>query len=286
MSLPIEKWARQAVDLEYVGRPDKIVASTAVLDDVRDLAMLHKATWKRRERRMAEEGFPTMMAEGTYGALMAYPNPATITTTSISGTVNLWPQLIYTPIPVNGMLAPQAFRIIVCAKITTVATPGNFGLVPTIGATGAWTTGGTAVAGGASLGASGNVALTASITNAFYYVIGDITIRSVGAPGANSTAVGMFHLNSTQNTAAGVAGPAPATAAYSLLFGGTNASFDTTIAGGISFGAVHTVTTITHNVEQLHGCDWNVREPDEDHEYDAVKTHHHNPFGDPWDAGR
>jgi hypothetical protein len=67
----------------------------------------------------------------------------------------------------------------------------------------------------------------------------------------------MFHLNSTQNTAAGVAGPAPATAAYSLLFGGTNASFDSSVASGLSLGAVHTVTTITHNVEQLHGCDWN-----------------------------
>jgi hypothetical protein len=257
LSLPIEKWARQAVDLEYAGQPDKLVADRRVLQDIGDLALLHKATWKRREREMREQGFPMMMAEGTYGAMMAYPNAATITTTSISGTVNLWPQLIYTPIPANGMLAPQAFRLIVAAKITTSTSPGNFGLNPTIGATGAWTTGGTAVAGGATLGASGNVALTASITNAFYYVIGDVTIRSVGAPGANTTAVGMFHLNSTQNTAAGVAGPAPATAAYSLLFGGTNATFDASVASGLSLGAVHTVTTITHNVEQIHGCDWN-----------------------------
>ncbi len=257
MPLPIEKWARQAVDLEYAGSPDKLVADTRILDDVRDLATLHRATWKRRQREMREQGFPMMMAEGAYGSMMAYPNPATVTTTSISGTVNLWPQLVYTPILTNGVLAPQAYRLIVCAKITTGATPGNFGLVPQIGATGAWTTGGTAVAGGASLGASGNVALTASITNAFYYVIGDVTIRTVGNPGANSTAVGMFHLNSTQNTAAGVAGPAATSTAYSLLFGGTNASFDTTVACGLSLGAVHTVTTITHNVEQIHGCDWN-----------------------------
>jgi hypothetical protein len=257
MSLPIERWARQAVDLEYVGRPDKLVADKRVLQDVNDLKLLHQATHKRRMREMRTEGFPMAMAEGTYGAMMAYPNPATVTTTSISGTVNLWPQLTYTPIPANGLLAPQAFRLLVTAKMTTSTSPGNFGLVPTIGATGAWTTGGSAVAGGATLGASGNVALTASITNAFYYVIGDVTVRTVGNSGANSTAVGMFHLNSTQNTAAGVAGPAPATAAYSLLFGGTNASFDSTVASGLSLGAVHTVTTITHNVEQIHGCDWN-----------------------------
>lgn len=257
MALPIERWARQSVDLEYMGRPDKLVADKRVLRDIGDLAVLQKQTWKQRELRMRTQGFPTAMAEGTYGAMMAYPNPATITTTSISGTVNLWPQLIYTPIPLNGNLAPQAYRLIVAAKITTVATPGNITFVPTMGATGAWTTGGTAVAGGATLGNTAAIALTASITNAFYYVIGDVTIRSVGVPGANTTAVGMFHLNSTQNTAAGVAGPAATSAAYSLLFGGTTASFDSTIASGLALGATHTVTTITHNVEQVHGCDWN-----------------------------
>jgi hypothetical protein len=197
------------------------------------------------------------MAEGTYGAMMAYPNPATVTTTSISGTVNLWPQTIYTPIPPNGTLAPQAYRLIVAAKITTAATPGNIGFNPTIGATGAWTTGGTGVAGGATLGASGNIALTASITNAFYYIVGDFTVRSVGLPGANTTAVGMFHYVSTQGTSGGVAGPAAIGTGHNLLFGGTNASFDNSVNSGLSMGAVHTVTTITHNIEQIHGCDWN-----------------------------
>lgn len=257
MSLPIERWARQAVDLEYLGRPDRLNASMRVLQDVEDLKLLHQATHKRRMREMREQGFPMAMAEGTYGAMMAYPNSATITTTSINGTVNLWPQLLYTPFPINGMMFPQAFRLIVCAKITDSTSPGNLGFNPIAGATGAWTTGGTATSGGATLGASGNVALTASITNAFYYIIGDVTIRSGGAPGNNTTAVGMFHLNSTQNTAAGVAGPAPATAAFSLLFGGTSAAFDNSIASGLTLGAVHTVTTITHNVEQIHGCDWN-----------------------------
>lgn len=257
MSLPIERWAREAVDLEYLGRPDKLNASMAAVRDIEVLKELNRATWKRRQREIRWKGFPTAMAEGTYGAMMAYPNAATITTTSISGTANLWPQLIYTPFPINGMLTPQAFRLIIAAKITTVASPANITFVPTAGATGAWTTGGTAVAGGATLGNTAAIALTASITNAFYYIIGDVTIRSVGAPGANTTAVGMFHLNSTQNTAAGLAGPAVTTAAYSILFGGTNASFDTTIASGLAMGVTHTVTTITHNVEQIHGCDWN-----------------------------
>jgi hypothetical protein len=259
MSLPIERWARQAVDLEYAGRPDKLVADKRVLQDVTDLAMLHKQTWKQRTRRIAEQGFPMMMAEGTYGAMMAYPNPATVTTTSINGVVNLWPQATYTPIPANGVMGPQAYRVIVCAKITTSTSPANIGFDVRIGSTGAWTTGGTAIGTtGATMGASTNIALTASITNAFYYIIGDVTVRTIGNPGANSTAVGMFHFMSTQGTSGGLAGPAAVGTGANLLFGGTNASFDSTVAGaGLAVGAVHTVTTITHNVEQIHGCDWN-----------------------------
>lgn len=257
MSLPIERWAREAVDLEYVGRPDKLNASPRVMQDIGDLAMLAKATWRERQRRLDAQGFPQAMAEGTYGAMMAYPNAATYATTAISGTANLWPQLTNTPIAINGILAPQAYRIMVTAKITTSTSPGNIALVPTIGATGAWTTGGTAVSGGATMGAFTGIALTASITNAFYYVIGDFTVRTIGLPGANCTAVGMFHYMSTQGTSAGVAGPAAIGTGHNILFGGTNASFDNSVASGFSLGATHTVTTITHNVEQIHGCDWN-----------------------------
>lgn len=254
MSLPLERWARQAVLLEQKGRFEP-VASTAVLDDIEELKRLHRMTWGQRQREIARSGHPVAMPEGTYGGLIAYPNAQTITTTSINGTANLWSNLIYTPIPLNSVLAPQVYRLMVAAKITTSTAPGNFGINPLINTTGTWTTGGTAVSGGSTMGASGNVALTASITNAYYYVIGDLTIRNAGTA---SVIVSMFHLNSTQNTAAGVAGPAPATAAYNLLFGGTAVTVDTqTLGQSIQLGAVHTVATITHNVEQIHWMDWN-----------------------------
>lgn len=269
MSLPIERWARQAAKLERKIRfgPGGIedvghlmpVADHRILDDVKAMMDMHRLQWRYRQQAITEDNLLTAMAEGTYGAMMAYPNPATVATTSINGTVNLWPQNIFTPLPVNGMLGPQAYRIIISAKITTVATPANIGFEFRIGSTGAWTTGGTAIgATGATTGASTNVALTASITNAFYYIYGDLTVRTIGNPGANSTAVGMFHYISTQATAAGLAGPAAVGAGHNLLFGGTNATFDSTLSGaGVALGAVHTVTTITHNVEQIHGCDWN-----------------------------
>jgi hypothetical protein len=254
MALPLERWAKQAVLLERKGDPTP-VADMRVIQDIEDLKRLHRATWGRRQLELRESGLPLMMPEGTYAGLLAYPNAQTITTTSISGTVNLWANLVYTPIPINSVMAPQVFRIMVAAKLTTVATPANFGLNPLINSTGTWTTGGTAVSGGSTMGASGNVALTASITNAFYYLIGDMTIRNAGTA---SVIVSMFHLNSTQNTAAGVAGPAPATAAYSLLFGGTAVTVDTqTTAQSFQLGAVHTVATITHNIEQIHFMDWN-----------------------------
>lgn len=255
-----ERWARQSIDMQFNGGlPDTTpVAPKAVAMDIDRLKAMHRMEWAEREARMrSQPGLLTAMAEGTYGALLAYPNPAVVTTTTISGTVNLFPELQYTPIPINGILAPQAYRITVLARITTSTSPANIGFDPRIGATGAWTTGGTSLATGVSFGASTNVALTASITNAFYYIYGDMTVRSVGNPGTNTVAIGMFHYISTQATASGLAGPAVVGAGHNLLFGGSSASWDNSVASGVAFGAVHTVTTITHNVDQIHGMDWN-----------------------------
>ena len=254
MALPLERWARDAVNLERQGAfwP---VADSRVLADIEELKRLHRMTWARRQRDLIQAGVPLNMPEGTYGGLIAYPNAQTITTTSINGTVNLWSNLVYTPIPANSVMAPQVYRIIVSAKITTSTSPGNIGLNPLINSTGTWTTGGTAVSGGSTLGATGNVALTASITNAFYYVMGDLTIRSAGT---SSSVVGMFHYVSTQATSGGLAGPAATGTGHNLLFGGTAVTVDTQTTGqSFQLGAVHTVTTITHNVEQLHMMDWN-----------------------------
>lgn len=254
MALPIERWAKEAVILERKSDFDP-VADSRVFQDIEELKSLHRATWRGREVAIRESGAITAMPEGTYGGLLAYPPAQTITTTSINGTVNLWDNLTYSPIPKNSVLAPQVYRIVIPAKITTAATPGNFGLNPLINSAGTWTTGGTAVSGGSTLGATGNVALTASITNAFYYVMGDLTIRNSGTA---SVIVAMLHLVSTQNTAAGVAGPAATSAAFNLLFGGTAVTVDTqTTAQSFQLGGVHTVTTITHNIEQVHWMDWN-----------------------------
>jgi hypothetical protein len=56
------------------------------------------------------------------------------------------------------VLAPQVYRVAIAAKITTSTSPGNIGFNPLINNDGTWTTGGTAVSGGSTLGATGNVA--------------------------------------------------------------------------------------------------------------------------------
>lgn len=258
MSLPLERYARQAIDLEELGSVLP-VASKAIAYDLEDLRKLHELTWARRMVRLREGaiffGDQLMMPEGTYAGVLAYPPAITKTTTSINGTVNLWNNLIYSPIPQNLVMAPQIFRLAIPAKITTSTSPANIGFNPLINSTGTWTTGGTAVSGGSTLGASGNIALTASITNAFYYIVGDLTIRNAGTA---SVLVGMFHYVSTQGTSGGLAGPAALGTGHNLLFGGTAVTVDTAeTAQSFQLGGVHTVTTITHNIEQAHWMDWN-----------------------------
>jgi hypothetical protein len=273
-ALALERYAREAIDREE--RCDfRPVESARILHDLVTMKDLNLLKWRERQRRiLADPGFRVRQArrasemfnpnvarlagircmpEGSYGALLAYPPAGTVTTTSLSGTVILYPNLTYSPLPANSFLTPQAYRVAVVGKHTTGTTPGNLGWNPLINSTGAWTTGGAAVSGGSTLGASSTVTGTASITNAFFYIVGDLTIRSIGAPGANASIVALIHGNTTHPTA----GPTTIPATGNLLFGGTAVSFDFTAAQSFQLGGVHTTTTWTHNIEQLHFMDWN-----------------------------
>ena len=277
-TLPLERWARESIDREEICDWSP-VESRSLLYDLDAFRRLGRLKWEERQRRMeathrlcltserARRGLlpprairlagasVVFMPEGTYAGLLAYPNVQTITTTSINGVANLYPNLTYAPITANAILAPQAYRVAVCSKITTSTSPGNITMTPQVNSAGAWTTGGTAISGGTSLGATAAVALTASITNAFYIVLGDLTIR---AGGTTSSIVSMLHFISTQGTTGGLAGPAAVGTGFNLMFGGTAATPDLQTAGSsFQLGATHTVLTITHNIEQLHFMDWN-----------------------------
>jgi hypothetical protein len=250
VALPLERWARQAVAREEL--LDFLpVADKRILSDIAVLKQLHLMTWQERQRRILGGWQPFAMPEGTYGGLLSYPPAQTITTTSINGSVNVYPNLTYSSWPMNGILAPQADRLAVVGKHTTGTTPANLSVNPLINSTGTWTTGGTAISGGSTMGVSSAVTGTASITNSFFYIIADLTIRSAGT---STVIVGMFHMSGTHPTA----GPTTVPATFNLLFGGTSVTVDTQqTQQSVQIAGVHTTTTWTWNIEQLHWMDWN-----------------------------
>ena len=219
MSLPLERWARQAVLLERKG-DFAPVADSRVLADVDALKALHRQQWKQRWREL--DGVPVAL-EGTYAGLNAYPPSADLAVTSISGTAALWTSSLWTPIGSNAVIAPEAYRIAMTAKITTSTTPANIGFDPRIGA---GSNGWLGDCRHARSALSTNVALTASITASYYYVIGDLTLRTVGGPGRELDRPRPVPLRLTQATSAGLAGPAVVGVGHNLLFGTTVASFD------------------------------------------------------------
>lgn len=208
-----------------------------------------RGMWKLINGNIIAKGDPTAMAEGTYGALAAYPLPTSEAALTLSATEQgLIPSAhipIYAPIPVNGILAPQAYRYILSGIFTSVATSGTLTMTARIGNANT----------SPSLGASAAQTLTASLTNGQFYIMGDVTIRTIGLPGANSTAIGTFH--ALANSAVG-----GATTSWLWGTGTTAVSFDSTIAsaangGGFWLGVTFSANFPTMTLQQAHFMDWN-----------------------------
>jgi hypothetical protein len=204
--------------------------------------------WKLINGRIQGSGLPTAN-EGTYGGLMAYPMPASEAALTLSATEQgLIPAAhipVYAPIPINGILAPQAYRYVLSGIFTSVATSGTLTITPRIGNANT----------SPSLGASAAQTLTASLTAGHFIAKADITIRSIGLPGANSTAIGTFTM---------MANSAVGGAATTWLWGtgATAVSFDSTIAagangGGFWFGMLFSANFPNFTLQQVHVMDWN-----------------------------
>lgn len=227
----------------------------AIAEDLRQAMAIGRGEWKSRMRALVEAGIP-VAAEGTYGALGAYPLSAALSAVTPSTTAET--QLltaaqgaVYLPVPANGVLAPQAYRFVVCGISTTSSTASNY----------TWTVraGNSATpASNVSLGASAAIAKTISLTNCFWAVKGDMTIQSVGAPGANSKMLAQFW--AWFNSAVG-----GAVTEWHWGTGSTAASIDTTVgpnssANGGQFGVDITssvTVTDTLTIQQIHYMDWN-----------------------------
>lgn len=243
MTLPIERWAKQAVLLEARGDPTP-VASSRIWDDIDAAKQLQRAEWRQRQRMLCDT--PTAL-EGVYAGLGAYP-PSSVqaNVASLSGEAALWNTALWSPLPANGYLVPEAWRLAVSWTTSTSTSPASLTINPRVGSFAA----GASTTGGIAMGADAAITLTASITTQ-WYCRADITIRSIGAPGTNSTAIGFF------NVIAKPATTGTGAATINDVFGHTVASYDASIASGVVLGMANTVTTITYAVQQVHWASWN-----------------------------
>lgn len=235
MGLPIEKWARQATVLQP---PPKRVA-----EDINDLIAFERQNWPRLMRELKTGGDPQFL-ESTFGGMMSVP-PVVDGAATAAGTseVELWGSgntARYAPIPANAGMGGEVFRLAAHGLYTTAAVASNWTLTPRIGTS---TSGGT-------LGASVATALPSSaISNMFWYIIGDVTFRTIGS-GTNATAIAMFHCLA-QNTAP------PSNVNINMLFGNTQAAFDSTAAQGMWMGTTTSASGATFVTRQLHWMSWN-----------------------------
>jgi hypothetical protein len=209
-------------------------------EEIRYLMRHERANWGLINGRLKEKCDP--VAYGTYAGLAAVPQETTgANVASLNGEASLFTTAFYAPWPARSLVSPSAFKLFVAFTATTVTSPGNLTINPRLGSVAA----GSSSTGGIALGADAAITLTASITT-LWRVDGDITVRSIGAPGANSKADGSI------NVTAKPASAGTGAATINDLAGYTEATFDASLASGFVLGMANTVTTIVYNVRQIH----------------------------------
>lgn len=213
-------------------------------EEIRWLMQHQRTGWKVINGRIAGSGDPVANV-GAYTSLGAYPPTASsgflANVASINGEAALWTTSLFTPWLANALVSPSAWRIHAAWQTTTSTSPANLTLNPRIGSVAA----GSSSTGGIALGADAAITLTASITTD-WALVGNLTVDVIGAPGANSKAIGDFRCIAKPATT----GTGAAT--INDIFGFTQASFDSSVASGFVLGMANTVTTITYAPMVIH----------------------------------
>jgi hypothetical protein len=226
-----------------------------------------RRNWKLINGRIAGSGDPTML-EGTYGGLVAYP-PAQDLTAVTGGTANVawWTPALYTPLPANSVLSPEAYRIAATGRVTSSATTQTITPNANIG---------TAIGTGLGAGAAMSLGSATAVTNMLWFMLGDVTIRAAGSAGV---AIGSFVLKITN--AAGAS-----TSIIQEIFGGaaTQTAIDFTAAQGLALGATPSAAGVSVTPTQVHWMSWNLQDPEEERDIEDLKGADHNPFGDPFEV--
>jgi hypothetical protein len=150
----------------------------------------------------------------------------------LSGTTAepLWPSITWTPIFANDAKAGKIY----CVRAGgTISLTGGTAII-----TPAWGPAGT------TLGVSLTVGTVTALIAAWYLAF-DVLVQSVGAAGANSKVTGSGYLMFNGGVVSGSANP------NLIVFGGTQASVDTTVNGSITISK--TLST-TNSVIVQHVC--------------------------------
>jgi hypothetical protein len=143
--------------------------------------------------------------------------PPLVNQSAITATVEtaLMNAAQFAPIPANDGRAGKVYRLI-AGGIMSFAATGSLTITPRFGLT---------VGAGISMGASPAQTSPGVTTNQPWRLEMDVVVRNVGAPGVNSTVIGVGKFLTN-----GVTGD------FGLLFGGTQATVDLSIPTGITIG--------------------------------------------------
>lgn len=159
------------------------------------------------------------MARQNFASVLVDPPIANLAAVTATTETILWNVSNFTPIAANDATAGKIYKV-TAGGIMSFAATGTLIVTPRFGLT---------VAAGITMGASPVALTTPGATTAVpWYLEFVCVVRTVGAPGANSTVIG----TGTFSTGVPAAGSLPAT----QTFGGTSATVDLSIATGLCFG--------------------------------------------------
>lgn len=159
------------------------------------------------------------MASQNFGSVLAYPPIANLTAVTATTETTLWNTAQFTPIAANDAVAGKIYQV-TAGGIMSFAGTGTLIITPRWGLT---------VAAGITMGASVVALTTPGATTSHAWTLQfTAVVRTVGAPGVNSTVIG------TGDFRSGI--PAAGSLPGTQVFGGTSATVDLSIATGITIG--------------------------------------------------
>lgn len=159
------------------------------------------------------------MSRQYFADTLVDPPIADLTAITATTETALWNPAMYSPINANDCRPGKIYQVR-AGGIVSTAGSGTLTITPRFGLT---------VGAGITMGASGAQTVPINLTNRAWSLELTAVVRTVGAPGTNSTVIGTGRFTSEGTVAS-------AGTAFVLAFGGTSATVDVSIATGLLIG--------------------------------------------------